>query len=101
MTGIATPPEVGWRLRTPLGFGGLSVLLVLALAMPYTSGGWVREAAVILFYFPLIVVLGAGGESIATFGKPVPLFRAATWPIPAKTRAALQRWILSGRCWTA
>ena len=50
----------GWRLRTRLGFAGLSLLLVLAFVMPYAKGAWVREAAVIVVYFPLIVALGAG-----------------------------------------
>jgi peptidoglycan/LPS O-acetylase OafA/YrhL len=36
------------------------VLLVLALVMPYARGGWIREAAVIIVYFPLLVALGAG-----------------------------------------
>ena len=49
-----------WRLRTRLGFGALSVLLLLALAMPYAHGGWIREVAVIVVYFPLLVALGAG-----------------------------------------
>jgi peptidoglycan/LPS O-acetylase OafA/YrhL len=52
--------RMGWRLRTRLGFGALSVLLVLALVMPYARGGWIREAAVIVVYFPLLVALGAG-----------------------------------------
>jgi peptidoglycan/LPS O-acetylase OafA/YrhL len=52
--------RMGWRLRTRLGFGTLSVLLVLALAMPYAKGGWIREAAVIILYFPLLIALGAG-----------------------------------------
>src|ERR1700761_8347555 len=52
--------RMGWRLRTRLGFGTLSVLLGLALAMPYATGAWVREAAVIVIYFPLLVALGAG-----------------------------------------
>jgi peptidoglycan/LPS O-acetylase OafA/YrhL len=52
--------RMGWRLRTRLGFGGLSVLLALALAMPYAPGGWIREAAVIIVYFPLLIALGAG-----------------------------------------
>ena len=52
--------RMGWRLRTRLGFGALSVLLVLALAMPYARGGWIREAAVIILYFPLLIALGAG-----------------------------------------
>lgn len=51
-----------WRLRTRLGFGALSVLLVLALVMPYARGAWMREAAVIVVYFPLLVVLGAGAK---------------------------------------
>lgn len=54
--------RMGWRLRTRLGFGALSLLLVLALVMPYAKGGWVREVAVIVIYFPLLVVLGAGAK---------------------------------------
>ncbi|WP_263383630.1 acyltransferase family protein [Granulicella arctica] len=50
----------GWIIRTKLGFGALSVLLLLAFMMPYATGGWIREAAVIIVYFPLLVVLGAG-----------------------------------------
>jgi peptidoglycan/LPS O-acetylase OafA/YrhL len=52
--------RMGWRLRTRLGFAALSVLLVAALAMPYATGGWIREAAVIILYFPLLIALGAG-----------------------------------------
>jgi peptidoglycan/LPS O-acetylase OafA/YrhL len=52
--------RMGWKIRTRLGFGALSLLLVLALAMPYARGGWIREAAVIIVYFPLLIVLGAG-----------------------------------------
>ena len=51
-----------WRLKTRLGFGALSILLVLALAMPYATGAWVREAAVIVIFFPLLVALGAGAK---------------------------------------
>ena len=52
--------RMGWRLRTRLGFGLLSILLLLALTMPYTRGAWGREAAAIILYFPLLVALGAG-----------------------------------------
>ena len=51
-----------WTIRTKLGVGSLSVLLVLALVMPYAGGGWIREAAVIIVYFPLLVALGAGAN---------------------------------------
>ena len=49
-----------WRPRTRLGFPALSVLLLLALAVPYARGGWVREVAEIVVFFPLLVALGAG-----------------------------------------
>ena len=51
-----------WIARVRPGFGTLAVLLMLAFAMPYAKGGWMREAAVILVYFPLIVALGAGAR---------------------------------------
>ncbi len=52
--------RLGWKLRTRLGFGALSLSLLLTLAMPYARGAWVREAVVIVLIFPLIVALGAG-----------------------------------------
>lgn len=52
--------RAGLTIRTRLGFTPLALLLVLALVMPYATGGWVREAAVIILWFPLIVMLGAG-----------------------------------------
>jgi peptidoglycan/LPS O-acetylase OafA/YrhL len=54
--------RLGWRFRTRLGFVALSIMLVLALLMPYARGAWVREAAVIVVYFPLLVALGAGAS---------------------------------------
>ena len=49
-----------WIIRSRVGFGALSVLLLLALMMPYATGAWIREALVVLFYFPLLIALGAG-----------------------------------------
>ena len=54
--------RLGWRLKTRLGFVSLSVLLVLAMVMPYARGAWLREAAVIILYFPLLLILGAGAK---------------------------------------
>jgi len=48
------------RPRTPLGFISLSALLVAAFVMPYADGAWIREDAVIIIGFPLLVALGAG-----------------------------------------
>lgn len=55
--------RMNWRLRTPLGFPGLSLLLILAFALPYAPGAWMREAAVILLGFPLLVAMGAGATA--------------------------------------
>ncbi|WP_446743123.1 acyltransferase family protein [Silvibacterium acidisoli] len=51
-----------WIIRSRLGFGVLSILLLLAFVMPYVKHGWIREAVVVLFYFPLLVALGAGAK---------------------------------------
>jgi peptidoglycan/LPS O-acetylase OafA/YrhL len=54
--------RMGWRPRTRLGFGTLSVLLIFALVIPYADHGWIREAAVMIVGFPLLVALGAGAS---------------------------------------
>jgi len=54
-------------LRNKLGFLGLSVMLLAALMMPYTSFNWLAEALVVMVYFPLLIALGAGaGKHVAT-----------------------------------
>ncbi len=50
----------GWIIKNGLGFVALTVLLTLAFVMPFVSWNWLAEALVVLFYFPLIVALGAG-----------------------------------------
>lgn len=51
-----------WIIKNKLGFAGLCVLLLAAFLMPF--GNWNRftEPAVVLFYFPLLVALGAGAS---------------------------------------
>lgn len=49
-----------WIIKNKLGFGGLSVLLLLAFIMPFSEWNWFSEPLVVLFYFPLLVALGAG-----------------------------------------
>jgi peptidoglycan/LPS O-acetylase OafA/YrhL len=48
-------------VKNNIGFIGLSFLLLLALCMPYFDGiNWLLELIIVLFYFPLLVSLGAG-----------------------------------------
>lgn len=52
-----------WIIKNNLGFIGLAVLLSLAFVMPHFDGwNWATEAVVVLFYFPLLVALGAGSS---------------------------------------
>ena len=49
-----------WIIKNRLGFAGLSILLFLAFLMPFTQWNWLTEPLVVLFYFPLLIALGAG-----------------------------------------
>ncbi|WP_183561934.1 acyltransferase family protein [Mucilaginibacter sp. SP1R1] len=49
-----------WIIKNKLGFIGLAVLLALAFLMPFSKWNWLTEPAVVIFYFPLLVALGAG-----------------------------------------
>ena len=48
-------------IKSKIGFVGLSVLLALAFIMPFnTEWNMFTEPLVVLFYFPLLIALGAG-----------------------------------------
>lgn len=49
-----------WIIQNKLGFIDLSILLLLAFLMPYSKWNWLSEPLVVLFYFPLLIALGAG-----------------------------------------
>ncbi|MHA4810447.1 acyltransferase family protein [Flavitalea flava] len=49
-----------WIIKTKLGFVGMCFLLILAFIMPYSKWNWLTELMVVLFYFPLLISLGAG-----------------------------------------
>lgn len=49
-----------WIIKNKLGFIGMCVLLSLAFLMPFGQWNWLTEPAVVLFYFPLLIALGAG-----------------------------------------
>jgi peptidoglycan/LPS O-acetylase OafA/YrhL len=59
-----------WIIKNRLGFTGLGILLSLAFIMPGSKWNWLTEALVVLFYFPLLVSLGAG-SSLAPHWKKI------------------------------
>ena len=51
-----------WIIKNGLGFISLAILLFLAFIMPWSKWDWLTETLIVLFYFPLIVSLGAGSS---------------------------------------
>lgn len=49
-----------WIIKNKFGFIGLSILLFLAFIMPFSKWNWFSEPLIVLFYFPLLIALGAG-----------------------------------------
>ncbi|WP_158992927.1 acyltransferase [Mucilaginibacter sp. L196] len=49
-----------WIIKNKLGFIGIAILLFLAFIMPFSKWNWLSEPVVVLFYFPLLIALGAG-----------------------------------------
>ncbi|MGI4021983.1 MAG: acyltransferase family protein [Janthinobacterium lividum] len=49
-----------WIIKNKLGFIGIAILLFLAFVMPSSKWNWLSEPFIVLFYFPLLVALGAG-----------------------------------------
>lgn len=49
-------------IKNKLGFIGLSILLLISFLLPQPSWNWLLELLVVLLYFPLIVMLGAGAK---------------------------------------
>jgi peptidoglycan/LPS O-acetylase OafA/YrhL len=49
-----------WIIKNKLGFIGIAILLSFAFIMPFSKWNWLSEPIVVLFYFPLLIALGAG-----------------------------------------
>ena len=49
-----------WIIKNKLGFISLAILLLLAFMMPFSKWNWLSEPFIVLFYFPLLISLGAG-----------------------------------------
>jgi peptidoglycan/LPS O-acetylase OafA/YrhL len=55
--------RLGFIIRTRLGFLAISALLAIAFLFPFSKTyNWIIDPAIVILYFPLLVVLGAGGR---------------------------------------
>ena len=51
-----------WIIKNRMGFLGLSILFSAAFMLPHSQYNWITESLIVLFYFPLLVSLGAGSS---------------------------------------
>lgn len=70
-----------WIIKNRLGFTGLALLLALAFVMPFSKWNWLTEPLVVVFYFPLLVALGAGAMLTPGFKKICVFSGKISYPI--------------------
>jgi len=70
-----------WIIKNKLGFIGLSVLLLLAFLLPFSKWNCFTEPLVVIFYFPLIVALGAGATLTQGLKKLCQFSGAISYPL--------------------
>jgi peptidoglycan/LPS O-acetylase OafA/YrhL len=76
-------------IKTRLGFIGIAVLLILAFIMPFSKWNWLTEPMVVLFYFPLLIALGAGATLRPGLKKICVFFGKISYPLYMTHYAAL------------
>jgi len=78
-----------WIIKNKLGFIGLALLLLLAFIMPALKWNWITEPLVVLFYFPLLIALGAGATPSPGLKKLCVLSGNISYPLYMTHYAAL------------
>jgi peptidoglycan/LPS O-acetylase OafA/YrhL len=74
--------RANWIIKNKLGFMGIGLLLMVAFFTPYRdSYNWIIEPVLVLFYFPLIVSLGAGTVLADKFERLVVLSGEISYPL--------------------
>ena len=72
----------GWIIKNRLGLIGMCTLLMLAFLTPYNEQWtWLVEPLIIVFYFPLLVSLGAGATLSNKFYKINKLSGDISYPL--------------------
>ncbi|MBT32938.1 MAG: acyltransferase [Thalassobius sp.] len=68
-------------IKNKLGFIVLSLLLLAAFMMPWLTINWLVESFIVLFYFPLLVSLGAGSALSETLKKSCVFLGNLSYPL--------------------
>ncbi|WP_324671532.1 acyltransferase [Hymenobacter sp. GOD-10R] len=71
-----------WIIPTRLGFLALTLLLMAAFLLPFSKQvNWLIDSVVVLFYFPLLVALGAGARLTIRAAKLCTFLGAISYPL--------------------
>lgn len=71
-----------WIIKNKLGFLGVGILLLLGFLVPYRDNyNWLIEPILVLFYFPLLVALGAGTKLSPSFKRITKLSGDISYPL--------------------
>jgi peptidoglycan/LPS O-acetylase OafA/YrhL len=82
-----------WIIKSKLGFIALSVLLLFTFFIPFSDYNWLTEPLVVLLYFPLLIILGAGATLKPIFRKLCVFFGKISYPLYMTHYAAM--WIFA------
>lgn len=78
-----------WVIKNKLGFIGIAILLFLAFITPSSRWNWISEPLIVLFYFPLLIALGAGATLTSGLKKVCIFSGQLSYPLYMTHYAAL------------
>lgn len=71
-----------WIIKNKLGFIGMCILLIIAFFVPYRDAyNWITEPIIVVFYFPLLVSLGAGAKLTQQLKRITKLSGEISYPL--------------------
>jgi len=74
--------RLNWVIKNKLGFLGMIVLLLAGFLVPFNDKyNWITEPILVLFYFPLLVALGAGSALNPSLKKICNLSGEISYPL--------------------
>jgi len=76
-------------IKSKLGFTAIALLLVLAFIVPFSKWNWLVEPLIVLFYFPLLIALGAGATLKPFFKRICVFLGRISYPLYMTHYAAL------------
>jgi len=83
-----------WVARNRLGFLGLSLVLAVALMMPFFTHNWLMELFVVIILFPGIIILGRGTRIEGTLTSLCSWFGKISYPLYMTHYAVM--WMFAG-----